>query len=171
MNKRIPFRRKEVDVNFNVDKLIKSKPLYVYLTAIVIGFTSAFSVMAYGKTFLNLEIEKKGTYLYFSDYWNNINSNFIQKEVYNNVVIENEKLKELVEKYRSKNTDTIMVEINKLKIERDHKTADLIEYTSSMSVSLDGNNRSINTDTEKYKTLKAELEQINKSLSILYERL
>ncbi|HBF37023.1 MAG TPA: hypothetical protein DDW50_06850 [Firmicutes bacterium] len=157
-------------IDNNLEHQIKLHPFYTYITAVIFGFTSAFGMLLFLKGFFNLEIEKKGTYIYYQDYYRELQTNYIQKEYYNNLLAENNSLKELLDKYRAKNTDIILSQINELKNERDKVTEEVTNFTTSMKFSPNGA-KSINTETEKYKNLKIQLQQINDSLSELYKKL
>lgn len=159
-------------INSNLENLetkIKSHPVYIIITAFILGCTSTFGTFVSLKSFFNLEIEKKGTYFYYQDYYREIQANYIQKEYYNNLLTENSSLKELVDKYRSKNTDVILKQIAELKKERDKVTGEIVSFTTPMN--LVDSDKSINTETEKFKNLKSQLQQINDSLSELYKKL
>lgn len=149
----------------NWETKIKTHPVYIYAMALALGFSSAFGLIR----ILNFEIEKKGTYIYYQDYYREMQANYIQKEYYNNLLAENTSLKELVDKYRSKNTDVILKQITELKKERDKITEEIVSFTTPMN--LVDRDKSINTETEQFKNLKTQLHQINDSLSELYKKL
>jgi hypothetical protein len=165
------YKRKERKNYSNYNTIIKNNPVVIYLTAIITGFVSAFLIMGYLHVNMGIEFEKKGTYIYYKDFYLELNDNYIPKLYYENILSENNNLKILLEKYRTKDSDSIIAEIYKLKDELKIKTEELIQYTTSMRVSLDGDSISRNLNTEKYKLLSEEINAIQKRLDNLYEKL
>ncbi len=163
--------KKNSNINSNLENLetkLKSHPVYIFLTAFILGCSLTFGAILSLINLLHFEIEKKGTYIYYQDYYREMQANYIQKEYYNNLLAENSSLKELVDKYRAKNTDVILKQIIELKKERDKVTEEIVSFTSPINLV---DKKPINTETEKYKNLKIQLEQINDSLSELYKKL
>jgi len=156
-------------IDYNL--MIKNKPVFIYLTAVIVGFMATFGIIAYLIEYLEFRIEKKGTFLYYKDFYLELNDNYVPKLYYENIISENNNLKTLIEKYRSKESDTIMTEIYKLKDELKIKTEELIQYTTGMGISLDGNITQRNKDTEKYKSLSKDIEYIQDRINKLYEKL
>jgi hypothetical protein len=155
----------------NYNTIIKNHPVVIYLTAIITGFIAAFSLMAYLHTYMGFEFEKKGTYLYYKDFYIEVNDNYIPKLYYENILLENNNLKILLEKYRTKDSDSIIAAIYKLNEDLNIKTDELIQYTTSMRVSLDGSTIPRNTNTERYRLLSEEINAIQKRIDGLYEKL
>ena len=153
------------------NSIIRNHPVVIFLTAIITGFITAFSFMGYLNTYMGIEFEKKGTYLYYKDFYLELNDNYIPKLYYESILSENNNLKILLEKYRTKDSDSIIAEIYLLKDELKVKTEALIQYTTSMRVSLDGNIISRNINTERYRLLSEEINAIQKRLDNLYEKL
>jgi len=165
------FKRKKVHKSLDNNKLIKNHPLYIFLSGILIGFTAAFFIIIFGIKYLGFEFEKKGTYISYKDFYLELNNNYVQKINYENILLENNNLKMSLEKYRTRDTDVIVTEISRLKEELNFKTEQLIQYTTSMRVSLDGNNIQRNLDTERYRQLSEDINLIRKSIESLYEKI
>jgi hypothetical protein len=156
-------------IDYNV--IIKNHPIIIYCTAIIIGFTAAFGIIAYLNKYFGIEFEKRGTYLYYKDFYLELNNNYVPKLYYENIISENNNLKMIIEKYRSKESDSLMTEIYKLKEELKTKTEELINYTTGMSVSLEGDIIQRNINTEKYRLLSEEIKSTQNRLNYLYEKL
>jgi hypothetical protein len=165
------YKRQMRTRHFDYQTIIRNHPVIIYCIAIITGFIAAFSVMAYLNKYMGFEFEKKGTYLYYKDYYSELNDYYIPKPFYENIICENNNLRILLEKYRSKDSDSIMTEINTLREELKIKTEELIQYTSSMRVSFDGNNMQRNLGTERYRLLSEDINLIQKRIDILYEKL
>jgi len=151
--------------------IIKNHPVVIYLSAIVTGFIAAFSILAYLNLYMGFELEKKGTYINYRDFHLILNDNYIPKLYYENILNENNNLRILLEKYSSKDSDSIIAEIYLLKDEQKKKTEELIQYTTSMQVSFDESIINRNTNTEKYRLLSEEIKSIQKTIDSLYEKL
>ena len=165
------YKRKERQNFSDYNTIIRNHPVIIYLTAIITGFIAAFLLMAYLHTNMGIEFEKKGTYLYYRDFYLERNDSYIPKLYYENILSENNNLKILLEKYRTKDSDSIIAEIYVLKDELKIKIEELIQYTTSLRVSLDGNSISRNINTERYRLLSDEINAIQKRLDNLYEKL
>lgn len=168
---RSKLKNKKINLEYNFEGYIKSRPVFIYFSAIILGISTVFSGFAYSHKYLGFEIEKRGTYIYYQDYYTNLEQNYIPKIYYENLISENESLKTNLQKNSSQNVELYMKKIDELKSELEIKSDQLIRYTSSMSISLNGENKAINTKTEKYMLLKKDIESLRTQIDTLYSKL
>lgn len=121
--------------------------------------------------FWGLKIEKKGTYLYYQDYYSTIEENYVSRVLADNIILENKNLRESLLRNNTQNVNLLLDQIHILNIELEQKSKEMISYTTSISFSLDGSNRSINTQTEKYSILKKDIDSLREQITILYSKL
>lgn len=146
--------------NIDFKTRIKNHPIIVFISLLAIVLGTFFKIIDP----IGYKIEKK-EYVYNLEI-----NNKISKLDYENVLLENNNLQISLDKYRSKNTDTIMTEIYILKEELKTKTDELLFHITSIFASSYENSISQNTD-ERYKILTQEIESIRKRLDILYDKL
>lgn len=161
--------QKEKNVS-GLKNFIKNSPLIIYCGIAIISYGVGFKTPSVIHAHSNQELITKGTYITVEDFTNKINNNYVLLKDYNQIIEENNKLKEHIINNQNQEINKILEKISLLENSRNLLKSKLkeIRVNSNPLTSSDEGPKEV---SEEEKELIKEIDNIDSEILLLYKKL
>ena len=161
--------QKEKNIS-GLKNLIKNSPIIIYCSIAIICYLSGFKTPSVIYEHTNQEVITKGSYITMDDFANKINNNYVLLDDYNQIIEENNKLKEHIINNQNREINKILEKISLLENKRNLSKNKLKEIRMN-SRPLTSSSEGPKEVSEEENELLKEIKNIDSEILLLYKKL
>lgn len=161
--------QKEKNVS-GLKSFIKNSPIIIYCGIAIFSYLAGFRTPSVIHEHSNQELVTKGSYITLEDFTNRINNNYVLLKDYNQIIEENNKLKEHIINNQNLEINKILEKISLLENQRNLAKSKLKEIRIN-SKPLTSSPEGPKEISEEEKELVKEIETLDSEILLLYKKL